>query len=136
MQNFLSNHRSTSLLTSVSFCRGSLILPRIKSSSYPRKVKYGDGPSSLSHTIRSPRCSSLQQQTHGVAALVPIRCCYDQEVIQVVNDKFHPCCVTIHSSALARAINILGADCKPNGRAVSMNSESSHIILISHLSFG
>ena len=69
-----------------------------------------------------------------MAALVLVCRSYDQEVIQIVNDESIPCCLTIHSAASARAVNILGAKSKPNGRAMLTNSESSYIIPISHLS--
>ena len=86
--------------------------------------------------LESKVFKSLRQQMYAVAALVLIRRCYDQEIIQVVNDKFHPLLSYHPLCASARAVNILGADCRMNGRAMSTNSEPSHIIPIIHLSSG
>ena len=45
--------------------------------------------------------------------------------------KRTPSCLAIYSTASATAVKILGADLKPNGRAVSMYRDPSHCLPIS-----
>ena len=137
VQAFRPAHVPIRCWSSSNIPAGNQITKEAESSSNLRRVIWHQGPSNVSEATGRPSRSKTQSKVvraleHSDEAGPPT----SKKSFKQWMTNWTPSYLIIHSTALAMAVKILGADLSPKGRAVSIYRSPSHSMPISHQSSG